>query len=574
MLKGFPSHRRLALLALLLPGIGLSTAASSHEGKGTNLERLGKVEFKVECKADVQPDFNRAMALYHSFAWDEAMKAFDAIAKADPTCGMAHWGRAMVMLDNPFIWPGSLSPAKLKDISAALATARSAGLKSPREKDYVEAVATFVRDHEKVDYPARLRAFDEAMAKLAARYPDDKEGSIISALITSANFDPADKTYRNQLKAAKVLEPLFAAQPDHPGVAHYLIHSYDYPPIAKQGLEAAKRYAKIAPDAPHALHMPSHIFTRVGYWRESIEANRASAKAAGDASFDGHHAFDYMVYAHLQLGQEKAARRALAESLRMKAIEHFGAAYAYAAMPARIALERGDWKGAASLALQPAADAYPWSRYPQAEAINAFARGVGAARSGDSAVAKEQQARLIALRDVAKERKLAYWAEQIDIQADVVKGLAVVAEGKRAEGTELLKAAAAREDATEKHAVTPGPLLPAREVYADLLLEAKQGPDALREYEAVLAKEPNRYRAMLGAAKAARLAGDAAKAQAYMKQLREQAKDADTRLSALAAPVAQASNRSRPRRAAAAAVVRPAGFDTPGFWERHDRARF
>jgi hypothetical protein len=405
------------------------------------------------------------------------------------------------------------------------------------------------------------------MSKLAARHPDDKEASIISALVTSANFDPADKTYANQLKAAKVLEPLFAAQPEHPGVAHYLIHSYDYPPIAKQGLEAAKRYAAIAPDAPHALHMPSHIFTRVGYWRESIAANRASAKAAGDASFDAHHAFDYMVYAHMQLGQDKAARRALAQSRGMKVIEHFGAAYAYAAMPARIALERSDWKQAAATTLNPEAVSYPWSRYPQAEAVNVFARGVGAARSGNAAAAKEHHARLIALRDIAKERKLGYWAEQIDIQADVVHALAVVAEGKRDEGTDLMKAAAAREDATEKHVVTPGPLLPAREVYADLLLEAKKGADALREYEAVLAKEPNRYRAILGAAKAAQAAGDAKKAKLYGDELRQQAKDADTPRIELGSP--SKAGKQAPRRRVAASRA-PRRLDAIRFYSRQE----
>jgi hypothetical protein len=593
MPKRFLTHPRLMGLALLA-GIAASTGASgqgTHEGhKMSGLERLGKVEFKVECNGAVQPDFNRAMALYHSFAWEAGMKAFEAIAKKDPACGMAHWGRAMVLLDNPFIWPGSLTPPRLKDIAAALDTARAAGLKSQREKDYVDAAAVFVRDHEKVGYPQRVRAFDEAMSKLAARYPNDKEAAILSALITSANFDPADKTYANQLKAAKVLEPLFAAQPNHPGVAHYLIHSYDYPPIAKQGLEAAKRYADIAPDAPHALHMPSHIFTRVGYWRESIRANRASAKAAGDATFDAHHAYDYMVYAHLQLGQDKAARQTLKQSRSMKAIEHFGSAFAYAAMPARLALERGDWKGAARLELDPAAGAYPWDRYPQAEAVSVFARGLGSARGADAAGAMKQHARLVQLRDVAKERKLAYWAEQIDIQADLVRGLSVIAEGKREEGIELVKAAAAREDATEKHAVTPGPLLPAREIYAELLLDAKKATDALREFEAVLAKEPNRYRALVGAGKAARLAGDTKKTLAYAAQLEQQMSEADVK-PAGAKPPRKASQRAKPRRTAArgsrTAAVRVAAlspihqpstapwrYQRVGFWERQDRARF
>jgi hypothetical protein len=392
----------------------------------------------------------------------------------------------------------------------------------------VEALAVFVRDHDKIDHRARLRAFDEAMGRLAARYPDDKEASILSALVTSANFDPNDKTYANQLKAAKALEPLFTAQPDHPGVAHYLIHSYDYPPIAKQGLEAARRYAQIAPDAPHALHMPSHIFTRVGHWQESIEANRASAKAAAAVAFDAHHATDYMVYAHLQLAQDQAARQAMEQSLARKTVDHFGAAFAYAAMPARLALEVGDWKAAANTALTPAAGAYPWQKYPQAEAINAFARGVGAARAGDSAAANAERTRLLALRDVAKERKLGYWAEQIDIQAQVVEGLSLVADHKTSEGLEVLGMAATREDATEKHVVTPGPLLPAREVLADILLETGKAAEAQREYEAVLAKEPNRYRATFGAARAAHQGGNAEKAKLHYAALAELGRNSDS----------------------------------------------
>jgi hypothetical protein len=505
----------------------LLTPALSREDVHRH-DRLGKVDFKVECSATAQQEFNHAMALYHSFDWTRAGKAFEAIAQAEPTCGMAHWGRAMVLLDNPFVWPVNLQAAKLNEIAGAVDTARAAGLKSEREKDYVGAIASFLRDHDKLDHRTRHKAYDAAMAQLATRYPDDMEAAILSALITSANFDPGDRTYANQLKAAKSLEPLFLAQPDHPGVAHYLIHSYDYPPIAKHGLEAAKRYAKIAPDAPHALHMPSHIFTRVGHWQDSIEANRASAKAASRLDYDAHHAADYMVYAHLQLAQDQAARHAMEGSLASQPVDHFATAFAYAAMPARLALEAGNWKDAANLALKPAAGAYPWSKYPQAEAINAFARGVGAARSGDSEAANKERARLLALRDVAKERKLGYWSEQIDIQAQVVQGLALLAEGKTSEGIEVLKAAAAREDATEKHVVTPGPLLPAREVLADVLTENGKIAEAVSEYEAVMAREPNRYRTTLGAARAAMMSGDAEKAKQRFAELIGLASTADT----------------------------------------------
>ena len=248
---------------------------------------------------------------------------------------------------------GGLTPERLNEVTAALDAARAAGLRTDRERDYVEAVRAFLRDHASTPHAQRLQAFDTAMAQVAARYPDDIEAAILSALITSANFDPADKTYANQLKAAGILEPLYKNIPNHPGIAHYLIHSYDYPAIASKGLDAAKAYARIAPDAAHALHMPSHIFTRVGYWKESIAANRESARVAGDATFDGHHASDYLVYAHLQLAQDEAARQAMQQSYRMKPVDNFGASFAYAAMPARFALERGDWAAAANLALTP-----------------------------------------------------------------------------------------------------------------------------------------------------------------------------------------------------------------------------
>ena len=305
------------------------------------IPRLGTVEFRVDCNPAAQAEFNTAMALYHSFAWPQAVAAFTAVARTDPACGMAHWGLAMSILENPFAWPALFTPARLDSVVAALDAAQAAGLKSKREQDYVAAAGVFVRGHATKPYPERIKAFDAAMASLMATYPDDTEAKILSALITSANFDPTDKNYTNQLKAAAILEPLFKEYPNHPGVAHYLIHSYDYPPIAEKGLPAAKAYAAIAPDAPHALHMPSHIFTRVGYWKESIAANRESARVSGETVFDGHHASDYMVYAHLQLAQDAAARQAMAASRSRPAVDNFGAAYAYAAMPARLLARSG-----------------------------------------------------------------------------------------------------------------------------------------------------------------------------------------------------------------------------------------
>jgi len=487
----------LVLGSLLILAVGIALPTLAHESTG--LAKLGKVTFPVSCNAAAQKEFEIAMAYYHSFAWPENKAALERVVQADPSCGMAHWGRALGMLDNPFLWPGSLSPRILGDGQAAIDAARAAGLKTQREKDYVEALAVFFKDSDKLNHRARAAAFETAMLEVSTRYPSDTEATILYALVLSANFDPADKKYTNQLRAARTLEPVFAKQPDHPGVAHYLIHSYDYPAIAPQGLDAAKRYSKIAPDATHAQHMPSHIFTRVGYWRDSVESNRQSARIDGDKTFNSAHAYDYMVYAQLQLVQDRAAGEVLAHarSVATKA-DHIGAAYAYAAMPARIALERGAWAEAATLTLDPAAEAYPWKKYPQSEAVNAFARGVGAAMNGDAAAAQIEVVRLRALRDTAAERKSGYWAEQIDIQAEVVRGLASCAAGKSEECVATLRAAADREDATEKHVVTPGPIVPARELLAVVLLKNGKAVEALQGFESVLTREPNRYRAIAG----------------------------------------------------------------------------
>lgn len=522
----FASSRSWIATATLAGGLGLGSAVIAQDyAHEHDLQRLGTVEFKVECSAAAQDQFNHAMALYHSFAWPEAGAAFAAVADTDPNCGMAHWGRAMVMLDNPFLWPGSLPAEKLDAVAGALEQARSAGLKTERENGYVEALEAFVRDRDRLDHRARVQAFEEALGEVAANNPDDMEASILHALVTSANFDPADRTYANQQRAAEILEPLFESHPDHPGVAHYLIHTYDYPPLAEQGLEAARRYAGIAPDAVHALHMPSHIFTRVGYWQDSIASNLASLEVDGGKTLNSHHAYDYMVYAHLQLAQDQAAHKALEQAHDAKVVDHFASAFAYAAMPARIALERGDWAEAAAIELAPPADAYPWDKYPHAESINAFARGIGAARSGDAAAALEELSRLKALRDATGP---AYWVEQVDIQADIVAALALCAEDKAQECIEGLRAGAEREDATEKHAVTPGPILPARELLAEALVAYDQPEAALKEFEAVLAKEPNRYRAIAGAMVAAEQAGDVKKARAHAAHLLEQAAQADS----------------------------------------------
>ena len=509
---------------LLALGTVLSTFAQAPAPA-----RLGKVSFPVSCNPAAQKDFEVAMAYYHSFAWPEQKATLERVIAADPACGMAHWARALGYLDNPFLWPGSLTPKVLADGQGAIDAARAAGLPTQRERDYVEALAIFFKDSDKLNHRTRAKALEDALREVATRYRDDREATILYSLVLSANFDPTDKKYTNQLQAAKGLEPIFQQQPDHPGVAHYLIHSYDYPPIAPQGLDAARRYAKIAPDATHAQHMPSHIFTRVGYWQDSINSNRQSAKIDGDKTVNSPHAYDYMVYAYLQLAQDRAAGQVTAHAKGVAPKpDHVAAAYAYAAMPARLALERGAWAEASRLQLDPSAESYAWKKYPQAEAVNAFARGVGAAMSADAAAARTEVTRLQALRDVATGMKIAYWAEQIEIQSEVVRGLAACADGKSDECLAILRAAATREDATEKHAVTPGPILPARETLATVLLKEGKAADALREFETVLAKEPNRYRAFAGAMQAAELTRDTKKATMFATRIVEQTAAADS----------------------------------------------
>jgi tetratricopeptide (TPR) repeat protein len=515
-----PGTIALAALCATFP------AAAHDAAPGT--EALGKVHFQVSCNAAAQKEFDLAMALFHSFAWEQIKAPLDRASQADPTCGMVHWARALASLDNPFVWPGNVSAATLAEGAALMDKARATGLRTQRERDYVDALAAFFQDADKLNHRTRAKALEAGLEQVAARYPQDSEATILHGLVLSANFDPADKQYGNQLKAAKLLEPVFVKQPDHPGAAHYLIHSYDYPPLAKQGLPAAQRYSKIAPAAAHAQHMPSHIFTRVGAWKDSVAANTMSAtsdKASGPNTL---HAYDYMVYAHLQMGQDKAAQAVTEKAAAFeKRPDHFAAAYAFAAIPARVALERGNWAAAAKLPLTPAAGGYPWAKYPQAEAANAYARALGAAALRDAPAVAAELGRLEALRARAEELKLGYWVEQIGIQESVVRGFAAFKAGQVDPGLTGLRQAAAREDASEKHVVSPGPLLPAREVLASALLERGDFAGALREFETVLSKEPNRLRAMAGAAVAAERAGDVAKARDYGDKVAQQTAQAD-----------------------------------------------
>jgi Tfp pilus assembly protein PilF len=472
-------------------------------------EQFGKVHFSTSCNDQAQRRFDRAMRYQHSFWYRPAKEIFEEALQADPECGIAHWGIALSLLSNPHV------PPPKDNLALGLATlekARSTGAKTQRERDYIDALFAFYSDHDKVAHGRRVQAYLKAMEALAGRYRDDDEAQIGYAITLNVAASPNDKTYANQLKGAAILEPIFVRQPRHPGVAHYLIHLYDYPPIAEKGLDAAKRYAEIAPAAPHAQHMPSHIFTRVGYWKESIASNAASASAAkaNKEPHDQLHAMDYLVYAHLQVAQDKLAREVMEEMTALKGYNPNvrTGPYAVAASQARYMIERGDWRGAASLQVQPSPFAY-------VDAITHFARALGAARSGNLEGARADIAKLAELREKLQQAKDEYWAEQVDIQHQVATAWLLNAEGMQAEALRAMSAAADAEDKTEKSVVTPGPLAPARELYGAMLLEHGNAKEALAAVEATLAKEPNRLGATIGAARAAEKLGDTAKAKQY-----------------------------------------------------------
>jgi hypothetical protein len=493
------------------------------------------VNFPVSCNEAAQKEFNRGMALFHSFWFDPAKKSFSKVLQLDPGCGMAHWGIAIMSMGNPFGWPPN--PNVLKASAAAIAEARRVGVKSEYERDYLAALAALFKDWEATDYQQRALAFEKGMEGVAARYPRDDEAQILYALVLNITAVPTDKTFTNQLKAASILEPLFKKYPHHPGVAHYLIHTYDYAELAEKGLASAGAYAEVAPSVPHALHMPSHIFSRVGLWRQMVEGNRASYLAAKDelteqtlgiGTYDALHAIDYMVFGHLQQAQDKAARQLWDEvaAIRQVNVENFAAAYAFAAIPSRYALERGDWKQAAALKLSPSG--LVWNKFPQAEAILVFARGLGAARSGDVAAARKDAEHLQALKEAMTAAKMGYWAGQTDFQIKTVNAWIALAENRHDEALRLMRAAATAEEASDKHPVTPGSVVPSRELLGEMLTGLNQPAQALAEFERSLKRDPNRFRGMYGAARAAETSRNRRAARAYYAKLLTLAADRDT----------------------------------------------
>jgi tetratricopeptide (TPR) repeat protein len=528
---------RIAWALAMTLGAGTS-GAWAHENDAPpsgKPEQLGRVSFPVSCNDAAQTEFNRAMALFHSFWFDPAIKSFQKVLQQNPECGMADWGIAIMSMGNPFVWPAN--PKAMQAGATVLADAQRVGAKTERERDYIAALGLFFKDWETTEYRSRAVAFQKAMEGVAARYPQDDEAQILYALVLDATALPTDKTYANQLKAASILEPLFKKYPNHPGVAHYLIHTYDYSDLAGKGLPAARAYAGIAPSVPHALHMPSHIFARVGLWQEMVDGNRLSYQAAknelsdktlGIGTYDALHAMDYMVFGQLQQAQDKAARQVVDEvgAIRKVNVENFPAAYAFAAIPARFALERGDWKEAVALKLSPSDLA--WDKFPQAEAILVYARGLGAARTGDVAAARKDVQRLQVLKDAMTAAKIGYWPGQTDFQINALNAWIALAEKRNEEALRLMRAAAEAEEASDKHPVTPGNVVPSRELLGEVLLATNQPAEALIEFERSLKRDPNRFRATYGAARAAEAAGNRKAARDYYAKLQTLSADRDT----------------------------------------------
>ncbi len=501
-----------------------ATQGMAQEHQHGDGEALGKVQFATSCNGRAQSEFNRAVALLHSFQFSRAIEDFDAALREDPTCEMAYWGVALSDWSNPFA-PGQKEKGQLQLGLQSAERGKKLGAKTDRERAYLTAVGKLYDNFEGTPQQVRLLAYRDAMGNVAANYPQDPEAQIFYALALAVAEDPADKTYADRLKAGAILEKLLVKEPTHPGLAHYIIHAYDVPALADRALAAARRYADIAPDAPHALHMPSHTFTRLGYWQESIASNVAAAAAARrqGQTAEELHASDYETYAYLQTGQDNAAARivtALPEiatrfdpkALLLGAGPPSAGYFALAAIPARYALERQDWQQAEELVVSE-------TPFPYAEALTWFARGLGAARLGHATQATVAATALNQIQERLAKANERYWSQQVEIQATAVSAWSALAAGKNEEALGRMESAAKMEDRTEKSVVTPGPLSPARELLGEMLLEMNEPAQALVQFEATLKKEPRRFRSLYGAAHAAQLSGKTDVSKRYFAEL-------------------------------------------------------
>ena len=512
----------------LLPTAHGVFAQGQHAGSDNSA--LGTVHFPTSCSANVQPQFNQAIALLHSFWFQAAIDAFEEVLEVDSSCGISYWGIALATWGNPIgsgaNQDGSRPTAQLQEGLDAIQQARATGANSERERDYIEALANLYDDYaERVDWP-RVLDYEKAMEALATKYPDDSEAAIFYALAIVNATDPNDKSYEKPLRAAAILEPAFIEKPDHPGIAHYIIHGFDVPSLANRALDAAERYAAIAPLAPHALHMPSHTFTRLGYWQNSIDTNiKSSAAALEDKSpAEALHAMDYMIYGYLQTGQDEAAgqvveeMKQILETMESPNSRGLGGSYAIAAIDARHALERKDWTQAAALNVRR-------TPVPFVDAITYFARALGAARSNMPDAARNDLDQL--KRAAESLGNTSFWGTKVDIQRQVAEAWILFAEGKTNDALALMRLAADREDLTEKSGISPGPIAPARELLGEMLLAADLPGAALEEFKPAMNEEPGRFGALFGAAQAAERIGDMGLASSYYQTLLEICERAD-----------------------------------------------
>src|SRR5262247_3669906 len=523
--KAFGLAASVSAAALIATGV---LAQTGDLAKGKSIEELGRVVFQTSCTPQAQAQFERALAMLHSFFYPETIKAFSAVAETDPNCAIAHWGVAVSVRPNPLVGP--FDAATLKRGLEAVQKGKAIGAKTERERDWLSAIEEFYKDYDKVDQDTRAKNYEKAMAALTKKYPDDVEAKIFYALALNETFD--HKSMAPLLKAIKILEPLDKKYPGHPGITYYLIHSYDFAPIAQKGVPVANKYAKIAPAAPHAQHMPSHIYSMVGMWKESIGSNLSSIKVANEyaatSKLDGTlsgvpHAYDFMQYAYLQLGQDAKAKALIEESAAVKKLIGVVSAgqMARAAVPVRYMLERQDWQGAAQL--QPLG-----TPFPAAEAVTHFARAMGAARSGNFTVAQADIDKLKELRAGLEQAKQSYWAEQVEVQILCAQAWMAQGQGYKDEALKFMRAAADIEDGSEKHVAMENRLYPMRELLGDMLRGQGEPAAALKEYEVSMKNAPNRLRGYYGAAKAAAAAGDQKKAAAYMRSLAQLTRDADS----------------------------------------------
>jgi hypothetical protein len=470
--------------------------------------------------------------MLHSFWYPQGFNAFAEITKSDPACAMAYWGMAMSRRGNPLV--GAPSPQVLKEGLDAASKAKLADAKTQRERDYISAIEIYYKDPDKLDYRTRVLAYERAMEQLYLGNPEDSEAGVFYALAMNEAITvlPADPKFTRQLKAGAILEKVVAANPEHPGALHYLIHSYDFPALADRGLAAAHAYGDVAPSAPHALHMPSHVYSMLGMWEDSIKSNQAALSVSKGYA----HALDFMVYAYLQLARDIDAKRGVERNAELQknqgaaATNPTGAVLAgytaLAAIPARYAIERGAWSEAAQLE--------PLHSTPVADAIIYFTRAMGSARTGDLPAARQNIDQLQQVENSLRRSKDDYWAQQAEIQRKAATAWVMFGEGKKDAALQLMRAAADLEDGSEKHVAMENRLWPMRELLGDLLLSANQPGLALKEYEASLQSARNRYRGFYGAAKAAQSSGNREKARTYYARLLALCSNADTQRPELA----------------------------------------